>query len=434
MADNFTANPGSGGQTFASDDILGVNYPRSKITLGADNVNDGDVSASNPMPVAELPLILTGAAAQTAVVNNILLASAGVDPVNTQNYRSASIQVNSTGTAGTYIFEQSNDGVIWGALPVFNTAFATGAPIIGAITATASTIFYRFPIDCNFIRLRIVTTITGGSIQAFSKIGTDPYSPAVISATSNAAANFLTTVSGTVAIGAGTAAIGSVGLNVPTLTADVASAAITTTTTTAAFTPTTGSSYIIDIPVTAVTGTNPTLDVVVQESTDSGTNWFDVYHFPRITATGSYRSTSLTLRGNRVRYIQTVGGTTPSFTRAINRLGKNDDAPIRVQFIDRTINPNSASSTTPAFFVEGCTSFNFFVRCGAGQTAAATLTAQFSHDGTNWHTTGNTLTTVLNGIAHAKVQNEQWKFARLNVTAAGTGVTLGEAMIVAASI
>jgi hypothetical protein len=30
---------------------------------------------------------------------------------------------------------------------------------------------------------------------------------------------------------------------------------------------------------------------------------------------------------------------------------------------------------------------------------------------------------------HSKVQNEQWKFARLIVTAAGTGITLGEAMI-----
>lgn len=52
MADNFVANPGVGGSTFAGDDIAGVLYPRSKITLGADGVNDGDVSASNPMPTS----------------------------------------------------------------------------------------------------------------------------------------------------------------------------------------------------------------------------------------------------------------------------------------------------------------------------------------------------------------------------------------------
>ncbi len=51
MADNVTTNPGTGGETFATDDIAGVQYPRSKITLGADGVNDGDVSATNPMPV-----------------------------------------------------------------------------------------------------------------------------------------------------------------------------------------------------------------------------------------------------------------------------------------------------------------------------------------------------------------------------------------------
>lgn len=51
MADNVVANPGAGGATFASDDIGGVQYPRNKITLGADGANDGDVSASNPMPV-----------------------------------------------------------------------------------------------------------------------------------------------------------------------------------------------------------------------------------------------------------------------------------------------------------------------------------------------------------------------------------------------
>ena len=51
MADNVTANAGSGGATFASDDISSIQYPRVKITLGADGVNDGDVSSSNPIPI-----------------------------------------------------------------------------------------------------------------------------------------------------------------------------------------------------------------------------------------------------------------------------------------------------------------------------------------------------------------------------------------------
>jgi hypothetical protein len=51
VADNVTANPGAGGATLATDDIGGVQYPRSKLVIGADGVNDGDVSAANPLPV-----------------------------------------------------------------------------------------------------------------------------------------------------------------------------------------------------------------------------------------------------------------------------------------------------------------------------------------------------------------------------------------------
>lgn len=38
MADNFTANAGSGGSTFASDDISSVQYPRVKVSGGRDGV------------------------------------------------------------------------------------------------------------------------------------------------------------------------------------------------------------------------------------------------------------------------------------------------------------------------------------------------------------------------------------------------------------
>lgn len=44
-----SANIGTGA-TVATDDIGGVQHQRVKITLGADSVSDGDVSATNPMP------------------------------------------------------------------------------------------------------------------------------------------------------------------------------------------------------------------------------------------------------------------------------------------------------------------------------------------------------------------------------------------------
>ena len=45
MADNVVANLGEGGATFATDDIGGVQYPRHKIIIGADGVNDGSFIA-----------------------------------------------------------------------------------------------------------------------------------------------------------------------------------------------------------------------------------------------------------------------------------------------------------------------------------------------------------------------------------------------------
>lgn len=179
----------------------------------------GDADSTGAQPVTEPPLVLTGAPTQTAVVNNILAPVSGTAGINVSGYRTASVQVVSTGTAGTFIFEQSNDNVNWRPLPVFNAELVTGVPITAAITASASQIIYTFPIRGNFLRLRIATLITGGSIQAFSRISADPWTPAVALVASNTAANLQATVSGTVtanigtgSLAAGTNAVGDVGI------------------------------------------------------------------------------------------------------------------------------------------------------------------------------------------------------------------------------
>jgi hypothetical protein len=53
MADNVTAlaNTGTGTDVFATDDIGGVNYPRTKVGFGVDG-SYVDASATNPLPVA----------------------------------------------------------------------------------------------------------------------------------------------------------------------------------------------------------------------------------------------------------------------------------------------------------------------------------------------------------------------------------------------
>jgi len=221
----------------------------------------------------------------------------------------------------------------------------------------------------------------------------------------------------------------SANLAFPGIIADVASAALTTTTTTSAFTPTFGCSYEVNIPVTAVTGTGPTLDVNVQESDDSGTNWFTVYSFPRITATGIYRSPKLPLTGNRVRYVQTVGGTSPSFTRAINRLQSSDTVqPIR-QLIDRSVVLTTLNSATPSLNTQNCAAVQLVINIGAA-TTPPTLQLEGSDDnGSTWYSIGTALAAVASSTVQTHVANINSQFIRARVSAAGTGVTAGYVLI-----
>ena len=51
MADNISIGFNSGDTNIATDDIAGRHYQRVKVVTGGDGVNDGDVSASNPLPI-----------------------------------------------------------------------------------------------------------------------------------------------------------------------------------------------------------------------------------------------------------------------------------------------------------------------------------------------------------------------------------------------
>jgi hypothetical protein len=257
MSDSFGYTPGAGGELGAADRIGGLLFQRVKMTFGADGtaldvsgadplpVTSADLAALNTktpalgqavmaasqpvviasnqsaVPIVEAAVLLTGAAAQTAVVNNILESASGPNGTDVSNQRAASVQVVSTGTAGTFIFEQSNDNVNWIALPVYNSALTTGVPIVAAITATASAIIYTIPIRSRFLRLRIATLITGGSIQAFTRLSTEPWTASVTTVAQPTAASLAVTASGTVtanigtgALAAGANAIGDVGIQV----------------------------------------------------------------------------------------------------------------------------------------------------------------------------------------------------------------------------
>lgn len=76
MSDNTRLPLGTeDGDVYASDDISGVKYQRVKLTLGADGVNDGDVSSSNKLPVSVASLPLPSGAATESTLGNVLTTS-----------------------------------------------------------------------------------------------------------------------------------------------------------------------------------------------------------------------------------------------------------------------------------------------------------------------------------------------------------------------
>lgn len=131
MADNLTAlaNTGSGTDVLATDEISGVHFPRTKITIGADGVNAGDVSSSNPLPVSgpltntelrasAVPIIVTDPS--TAVTFGPIATAHTVLFTAVDTADEATIQVQLTGRfdRGGVYFEASNDNTNWHPVPV----------------------------------------------------------------------------------------------------------------------------------------------------------------------------------------------------------------------------------------------------------------------------------------------------------------------------
>jgi hypothetical protein len=378
------------------------------------------------VPVSMADLFITGASGQTLANNNALLAVAGTGSTDASGFRSCFVQVVSTATAGNYTFECSANGTNFVFMPVVALNSTNGAVITAAITATASSLVYAFPISARFIRLRISSSLTGGSIQCFTRLSAAPYQPLSLAVAQSAAANLLVTASIAASQTLATvSAVNSAALSA-TQVADIASSAITTTQTSANIATTATQAASFGVFVSAISGAGAAMDVQVQE-TMNGTEFYTIYTFERITAIGQYYSPAIKLSGSGLRYLRTISGTTPSVTNSVNRIQRSGQAETVRRFINRAIDPNTLNSNTGSFFCDGVEDFNLIVRCTA-QTTAATIALQFSMDNTNWYTSTTTVTTV-NGIEHAKTDNQQWKFVRATVTAAGTGITLGEVTI-----
>jgi len=318
--------------------------------------------------------------------------------------------------------ESSGDNTWFGVQAVRSNAntieLTTG--VLGAAPA------YAWELSVNGLkRVRVRATARTSGTQSWRFVlgtyATEPIPAAQVSATQPVSGSV--TVSGTV-----TATVAAATLALPTSVADVASAALTTTTTTTAFTPANGCAYTIMIRVTAVTGSTPTLDVMVQESDDAGTNWFDVYQFPRIIATGAYRSPALKLIGNRVRYVQTVTGATPSFTRAIARLQRQCVVDKTAQLFDRTISLTTLNAVTTSLNTMGISNAQLVINLGTASTPPA-LQLEGSDDNANWYSLGAPLTGVASSTVQLTVVDVCPRFLRARVSTVGVTVVAGYVLI-----
>ena len=183
------------------------------------------------------------------------------------------------------------------------------------------------------------------------------------------------------------------------------------------------------VGITAVSGTAPTLDCRI-EVQDDAARWYPLYDFARITAAGTYSSPELRVDGRSWRLVQTVGGTSPSFTRVVtHNLLPFQQARHLAQLVDRTVNLTTLGSATPALYVDGPADLHLVVNIGAATTPPA-LQLQVSEDnGATWVSVGSPVTATASGTVKAKVTGEYPRHARAIVTTAGAGVTMGYVLV-----
>lgn len=206
---------------------------------------------------------------------------------------------------------------------------------------------------------------------------------------------------------------------------DIASAIITATATTSSIANNLGNGFQVNIAATAATGTNPTLDVRVEESFDGGTNWVTLYEMQRITAAGSYNSPILRASGRHIRYVQTVGGTSPSFTRAITRnVLPFIPAEPQKRIMDRSIVLTTLNSVTPVLFSGAANNIQLVINLGTATTPPA-LQLEGSEDGINWYAIGTPLTGVASSTVQLTIANVSATFVRARVSTIGATVVAG---------
>lgn len=159
---------------------------------------------------------VTGPAAQS-VLNTDLLTGTVSGWYDASAYQSGAIQIiASAGASGQIIFEQTNDTTLAAAgVPLRATEVSgiTANPNVSAIAIAASTQrLFKVVIAARFIRVRISTAFTGGTVQAVAVLSQRPTTFMTMNVQQAVAANLQATAA-VASIAAGTTLIGDVNAN-----------------------------------------------------------------------------------------------------------------------------------------------------------------------------------------------------------------------------
>lgn len=353
---NLRASSANIGSTFLANNVGAMLSSQSlSVALGLEQVQDTLITAPSMSGINYN--LLTGTLNTTAATDTFAINTGGA------SFRSLYCQVTGSAgiSAGKIIFEGSNDNANFVPLTVYDDAIVTGVPITTATAIAANTNrFFSFSITYRYIRCRISTAFTGGTVIAISRFCLAPYIPRI------------TTVA--------QATYSNLNVNLPQFTASAAASDATANPTstgercfdqlfngstwdrfrnnangttgdtgakTATFSGAAQTNYDakgaqIFVLCGTVSGTSPTLSAQLQISPDSGTTWinygaasgnvtatgdtilFTIYptnisqaagsSIANLT-TGATQSVLLNAPLPRVwRLNYTIGGTSPSFT------------------------------------------------------------------------------------------------------------------------
>lgn len=437
---------------FNNSDVLQIFYdespagnnnqaiPSSSILIGGRNVS-GSLT-----PISVTTDGYANSNSQITLSGSLNVNGAILGPIDCSELSSLFLRIHSNGAAInlTYNVEQcdladfsSNVFTCAGNpnLQSTNTTLGTSAIVQTSTIAVAAPTIMQLSVIARFVRLRISAYTSGTLVSVFKGYRNSNLPQAINIASQPAISIAATQTLATVTTVATVTNLTNIGA--PSTNADVTSAARTTSGNSGTIADVAGGISISAVlNVTAVSGTAPTLDVILEESYDNGTTWVAIYHFIRITTIAvNVRSIAPIPLGGRRRWTWNIGGTTPSFIFSITVMRANAFFPIRKQFFIRDSGILSASldSTSSGFRIEGCKTLGvIFNSLSATQTGSYKLQYSMDAEPNSWYDVSPEFGVPQNSSSYLSNNNNTLgNFARIICSKSGSGHTLSYASIVA---